>query len=564
MTPRRWPGVAGLLLVLAFALWWRCHTIGPTVESRLGLRLWPVVAGAAEPLDCDECIYGYIGKRIVRGDVLYRDLTENKPPLGYWIYSLAEAIGGATETTIRLMPVPMVLLTATLIWWIARRLSGSPSAFVAAFLYVLMSTDPFVYGNGANMEHFLNLFATAGLACLVAWWPGGPRRWLVLAGASLAAASLVKQVGAASLVVGLGAIAIRGRGRPTVILMDSLALLVGFAVPWLVSLGALVAQGAGPAALDDIVRYGGALATDTPPEPKEYPFLVRFVVGNTDPEGRLPWPFGRTLGRAWWAAGAWPSWGVSVPALLWAAISRGDARRRLVAAWAVSAWVQVAMPRLFWQHYYLLAVPPSALLVGIATGSAMRGSRVRFLVRWAGGGPEPGRSVAVLPGLAALVLVGSTIATTVIQVREYLCVSPEELTARDKGGAQWITQKRIGLETPAEDAGLGRGASLCLGVAKSPVFLLGPRLRHASRLRRPAPDRLRGDLSPPDPAEDRADRPRSGSPTARPRLPRPEAVPGAPDVPSARVSPIELARGAVGPARSVRFVREVIGEDAIT
>ena len=46
----------------------------------------------SEPLDCDEAAYAYIGRRLVAGDVLYRDLTENKPPLGYGIYAAGVAV----------------------------------------------------------------------------------------------------------------------------------------------------------------------------------------------------------------------------------------------------------------------------------------------------------------------------------------------------------------------------------------------------------------------------------------------------------------------------------------
>ena len=38
---------------------------------------------------------------------MYRDLTENKPPLGYWLYTLAVALGGYNELTIRLHADPV-------------------------------------------------------------------------------------------------------------------------------------------------------------------------------------------------------------------------------------------------------------------------------------------------------------------------------------------------------------------------------------------------------------------------------------------------------------------------
>ena len=59
------------------------------MRDALGVNLWPATVGASEPLDCDEAAYAYIGHRILDGDVLYRDVTENKTPLGYWLYALA-------------------------------------------------------------------------------------------------------------------------------------------------------------------------------------------------------------------------------------------------------------------------------------------------------------------------------------------------------------------------------------------------------------------------------------------------------------------------------------------
>ena len=62
------------------------------------------------------------------GDVMYRDLTENKPPLGYWLYTLAVALGGYDELAIRVLPIPFVLATIAMVWWIALRLGGPGSA----------------------------------------------------------------------------------------------------------------------------------------------------------------------------------------------------------------------------------------------------------------------------------------------------------------------------------------------------------------------------------------------------------------------------------------------------
>jgi 4-amino-4-deoxy-L-arabinose transferase-like glycosyltransferase len=423
----RWLSWAGLAAVLVLDVWLRCHTIAPTVRDRFGVAPWPVVGSQSEPLDCDEAIYAYIGKRIVAGDVMYRDLTENKPPGGYWLFALAVAIGGPNETAIRLMPVPMVLVTIALVWWIAGRLAGPLAAFVSALIYALMSTDPFLYGNGANMEHAINMFGALSLALMVRSWPREGRSSLVMAGLCVGAASLIKQVAVVPLFVFAIALMVRKARARRERLLDVAALIVGFASAWGMAISVLILQGAGRPAFEDIVRYGGALATDTPHDPKEYPFFVRWIVGNTDPNGRLPWPFGTTLGRAWWAAGSWPLWMVSVPAMAGMGLSRDDARKRLVAGWTVAAWVAVAMPQLFWQHYYLLPLPGVAITVAVSLSDACR-------------------RVAWLPVAYAGLLASAIVATAVIQVRDYLLVTPDALTEKDKGGAQWIVLREFGRE----------------------------------------------------------------------------------------------------------------------
>src|SRR5579883_2241018 len=191
--PARWHWF-GLIAVLVFNVWLRGHTFGPSVREALGVNLWPASGSASEPLDCDECAYGYMGRRVLKGDVLYRDLTENKPPGGYWIYTFAEAIGGPNELTIRLMAMPMVLITIGLVWWIALRLGGPTAAVLSAWIYAVVSTDPYLYGNGSNLEHAINLFSTASLALMIWGWLS-PGHWKFLAaGVALGAACLVKQV----------------------------------------------------------------------------------------------------------------------------------------------------------------------------------------------------------------------------------------------------------------------------------------------------------------------------------------------------------------------------------
>jgi 4-amino-4-deoxy-L-arabinose transferase-like glycosyltransferase len=314
-------------------------------------------------------------------------------------------------------------------------------------VYVLLSTDPYLYGNTAQLEQPINLFATAALAFLVrsldSVRPGRRAGWCLAAGVALGLASLVKQVAGLPLLLFLGYAGMQagsrtsGRGR----LAGGLALLAGTGVPWCVALVVLALQGALPAAIADIVVYGGALAADTPADPGSPPFLLRWVTGNADPAGRLPWPFGATDYLVWWGTGSWPAWVAGVPGVAWLLVRRsGQPAARLTGLWTLAAWVQVAMPGLFWAHYYLLPTPGLAIAVGVLAGEALAGVR----------GARAGRrlvSAGIVVGL-----LGAIGALGVLQTRDYLLVPSTELTVRYKGGRQWVSLRQLGRELRARTA----------------------------------------------------------------------------------------------------------------
>lgn len=428
----RWAGLV-LAAILVFDVWLRGHTFGPTVRDRLGLDLWPVSGAEAEPLDCDEAAYGYIGRRLAQGAVMYRDLSENKPPGGYWLYTLAIVLGGANELTIRVMPIPLVLATTGLVWWLGLRLRGPGAACLAAAIYAVLSTDPYLYGNAAQFEHAINLASTAALALVISAVNRPGRMRLIAAGVALGAACLVKQI--VILDAPLFAVFLFLQARPMrERIRDVAAFAGGFALVCGLSALVLLVQGAGAAAAVDIFQYGRALATDTPAEPNAPSRWVRWVTGNADPEGRLPWPFGRTDYLVWWGSGSWPVWLIGAPAILALGAARGSTLpRRLVAAWTVSACIQVVLPGLYWAHYYLLPLPGLAVVVGV---------HLADIAAWASRRQSQRLLAACWAGVMTLALVW----TVRIQVRDYLLTPPEMLTIKFKGGRQWVALRGLGRE----------------------------------------------------------------------------------------------------------------------
>jgi 4-amino-4-deoxy-L-arabinose transferase-like glycosyltransferase len=453
----RWSRLV-LVVLLLVDVWYRGHTFGPQLCDAIGINVWPVSAAATEPLDCDEAAYAYIGHRILHGDVMYRDLTENKPPLGYWLYTAAVGLGGYTELAIRVLPIPFVLATIALVWWIGLQLGGAASACLAALLFAVLSTDPYLFGNGSNLEHFINAFAVASLALLIRGWVRSGRWSLMASGVCLGAAALVKQVAVVPVVVFVAALALRAwnrdaRWRPRFArcLLDTGALALGLLAIVLAVATVLIARGAAESAFDDIFLYGRALATDTLPEPNAPAGLVRWITGNADPAGRLPWPFGTTDYVVWWASGSWPLWIASIPAVAYLLLHpRTTPERRIVAGWTIAAWAQVALPGLYWPHYYLLPTAGAAIAVAVCWGDAASvlgqaiGPRHDASAAGARGGRGISRRSIYVAALATLVLAAGIGATLFFQIRDYLLVAPQELTVRYKGGRQWVVLREMG------------------------------------------------------------------------------------------------------------------------
>ncbi|WP_165226349.1 ArnT family glycosyltransferase [Aquisphaera insulae] len=445
---KRWPIVV-LLAILALDVWYRAHTFAPLLPS--ARMLWPTATGPSEPLDCDETAYAYMGHRMALGDVLYRDLAEHKPPLGYWIYELAVVLGGYHELSIRLMAIPFVLGTIAVLWWLGLRLSGPACGCLAAAIFAIVGTDPYLYGNGSNMEHFMNFFSVAALALFLLGWSSGRRGPILAAGACVGASALVKQVAIVPAVVFGGFCLLKPSGESAPgrsyasRLLDGLAFAAGVAAPILLSAGVLWAQGAGSSAIDEIFRYGPALATDTLPEPNAPPALVRWLTGNAAPDGKLPWPFGSTNYLVWWGTGSWPIWLATACLIAYLLPGRRVAPPlRLVAAWTVASALQVILPGLYWQHYYLLVTPGIALTTAIGiTGAARPLAR-----RWSHepGTPRPGGGLVAASLIASICLAAAVLAVAWMQVRCYLLVPPQELTVRYKGGGQWVTLRHWGKE----------------------------------------------------------------------------------------------------------------------
>jgi len=134
-------------------------------------------------LSDDEAIYATTADAMMRGDRLYRDVVDHKPPLIYHVYQAGFAALGRYQTHGAHALVVLAVLVAALFLRAAARHAAAPdgpaTGLAAAALFLIFSTTWHDYDAlAANCELFL-LAPQAAAAWLVLRAPGRGGRALV-------------------------------------------------------------------------------------------------------------------------------------------------------------------------------------------------------------------------------------------------------------------------------------------------------------------------------------------------------------------------------------------------
>jgi hypothetical protein len=148
----------------------------------------------------------------------------------------------------------------------------------------------------------------------------------------------------------------------------------------------------------------------------------RFLMGNPE--------------VAWWGKGTWPLLVIAVLGATSAMFSARRAHTLLFVAWTATSYAEVYLPGLFWQHYYLLAVPSLSLLA--ATGMAELLSRAGEESRAPARGVRAARWIQLLLCLALVALLGG------LQYIHFLALSPDEIAIKHKAGREWVALRALG------------------------------------------------------------------------------------------------------------------------
>lgn len=110
------------------------------------------IPAVAEPLGIDQSLWASAVRAMSRGELLYRDVWEQRPPGIYWIYLAGFQILGWTASTVVWLDILAAGATTTLLFTIARRLTSTPIAMLTAALYTALTMPAWLYGYGGFLE----------------------------------------------------------------------------------------------------------------------------------------------------------------------------------------------------------------------------------------------------------------------------------------------------------------------------------------------------------------------------------------------------------------------------
>ena len=136
------------------------------------LALLVRVPSIAEPLGIDQSLWASAARGLSRGQALYRDVWDQKPPGLFLTYRAAFSLGGWTPASIAWLDILASAGTALLLFLIARRLDGPFAGTLTAAMYAAFTVPSWLYRHGGFLERsvaetFIVLCVSAAAWCAI-------------------------------------------------------------------------------------------------------------------------------------------------------------------------------------------------------------------------------------------------------------------------------------------------------------------------------------------------------------------------------------------------------------
>ncbi len=333
--------------------------------SVIFLGLLPVILYLpvlSAPFERDESVYATIARGLLDGDVPYRDLFDNKPPLVFGWYAFSFVVFGENEFAPRIVAALLLSMTTLALFAEARLLYTRRVAYIAASAFALSTGLPFVALH-ANTEAYMLLPMVMSLLTFTMGMRSGRLGWFLAAGALGALAVMTKQVAVWNLAaLALTAIVWRwrssepvaGRGAPLVFLAAGTAAATALIATPFFAVGAL-----------------GDLAYANVSYNRLYIEALTF--------GDRALNFAE--GGAFVFAIAAPLLAAAGLGLVKVLLKGRRAVDYLLVAWAVASIAGVAMAGRFFPHYFLHALPAAAVLAAVVAFEYFPGAGSRRVPR---------------------------------------------------------------------------------------------------------------------------------------------------------------------------------------
>ena len=114
------------------------------------------VPSIAEPLGIDQGLWASGARALSRGQVLYQDVWDHKPPGIFLTYLAIFNVFGWTAASIAWADILAAAAVTVLLFAVVRRESNAPMAALAAALYATLTMPAWLYSHGGFLERSVN------------------------------------------------------------------------------------------------------------------------------------------------------------------------------------------------------------------------------------------------------------------------------------------------------------------------------------------------------------------------------------------------------------------------
>ena len=381
----------------------RWLTIGLGTIALLGLLVR--VPSIAEPLGIDQGFWASAAHQMHRGQALYRDVWDHKPPASFLTYLAAFRLLGWQASSVAWFDIAAAALTTLLLFLAVRRLGGSLLGALAAAIYSTMTVPGWLYRHDGFLERsvaetYIVVLAAASAWCAVRWRERATVATALALGLLSGVAFLFKPNAAIYLPAMLLWIGLTSDHPRAAFIRTALVSCLAAVVPPLLVLGWLASLG---------VVEDARIA------------LIDFNRGYVS-QGLTVGGYALSLSKALWlrmkTEPLWSAGALGAVVAIWELIRsrRLSPLPALAVIWGGAAAIAlVANGVWLFNSYFIHALPPLAVMSAWLVGDARRGHAVH-------------RLAAVAALVIAVILLAQR--SYLVRVHEYASAGLEQLRGR--------------------------------------------------------------------------------------------------------------------------------------